>query len=96
MQDNAIRYHSIPRNAFLLQSAVVSHLLCAEVGVAAGAVPVPWDWFGVEGRDHAEVFTHSVKDEASDPQMVSHVDAFAGPDLELPLKPNRDVSNMNN
>lgn len=72
--------------SLLLQSTILSHLVCAEVGVAACAVPVPWDRFGVKGRDHAEILTDSVEDEASDPQMVPHGYAFTRPNLELPLK----------
>lgn len=30
------------------QSALFPHLLGAEVCMAAGTVPVPWDWFGVK------------------------------------------------
>lgn len=70
----------------ILQSAVFSHVLCAKVGVAAGTVPVPWDRFGVKRHHHTEIFTDSVEDEASNPQMVPHVDTFTWPDLELPLK----------
>lgn len=84
------------QNAGLLQSVILSHLLCAEVGVAAGTVPVPWDGFGVKGRDHTEILTNSVKDEASDPQMVAHVDPFTRSHLELPLEHNNQTMMSSN
>ena len=54
--------------------------------MAAGAVPVPRDGLGVEGDDDAEVLGHTVEDEAGDPQMVAHVDAFRRTHLVFPLK----------
>lgn len=71
----------------LLQSAILSHLLGAEVCVAPGAVPVPGNRFGVKGRNQTEILTHAVQNEPGHPQVIPHVDAFAGPHLELPLGP---------
>lgn len=72
-------------NSSLLKPVILSHLLCAEVGMAASSIPVPWDRLGVKGHHNTEIFTDSVKDEASNPQVVPHVDTFARPNLELPL-----------
>lgn len=77
-------------NSSLLKPAILSHLLCAEVGMAASSIPVPWDRLGVKGHHNTKIFTDSVKDEASNPQVVSHVDTFARPNLELPLKHNKE------
>lgn len=73
------------RDMCLLEPAFFPHLLGAEVGVTPGAIPVPRDGFGVERGDHAKVFTHSVQDETSHPQVISHLDALAWPHLEFPL-----------
>lgn len=43
-----------------LESSFLPHVLGAEVGVAPGSVPVSRDGLGVEGRDQAEVFAHSM------------------------------------
>lgn len=72
-------YHS-------LQSTIFPHLFCAEVCVAASTVPVPRDGLRVEGGHDAKVFTYTVQDKAGCPQMVAHVDAFTGTNLELPLE----------
>ncbi len=52
----------------------------------ACAVPVSGHRLRVERRDDAEVLGDAVQDEASHPQVISHLDALARPDLELPLK----------
>lgn len=70
----------------LLKSSLLPHLHGADVGVAAGAVPAALHGFGIQRRHNAKVFTDAVQQEARDPQMVAHLDAFAGTDLELPLK----------
>lgn len=71
----------------LLHSAILSHLFGAKVCVAPGAVPVPGNRFGVKGRNQTEILTHAVQNEPGHPQVIPHVDAFAGPHLELPLGP---------
>jgi hypothetical protein len=72
----------------LLQTALGPHVIGAEVGVAARAVPVPGDGFGVEGHDHAKVLADAMQDEAGRPQVVAHVDALCRTHLELPLQGN--------
>ena len=74
----------------LLQTALVPHLIGTEVGVAASAVPVPGDGFGVEGHDHAKVLADAVQDEAGHPEVVAHVDALRRTHLELPLRRNHN------
>ena len=76
----------------LRQTALAPHLVGAEVGVAAGAVPVASDGLGVEGHDDAKVLADAVQDEARHPQVVAHVDALCGTHLELPLRRNRGDS----
>lgn len=79
-----------------LQSSVLPHLLGADVGVAAGAVPVALHGFGIQGGHHPKVLTHAVQQEAGHPQVVAHLDAFAGADLELPLKKQQQRGTGNN
>ena len=53
--------------------------------MAASTVPVSRDWLGVKRGDDAKIFTDAVQEEACHPEMITHVDAFTRPDLELPL-----------
>lgn len=76
---------------FSLQSTVFSHLFRAEVCVAAGPVPVSGDWLGVEWGNNAKIFTDPVQQEARHPQVITHVNPFARPDLELPLEDNKQL-----
>lgn len=69
----------------VLQTVLLSHGLGAEVGVAAGTIPVPGNGLGIKGRDHSEVFTHSMQDETGHPEMISHFNSFTGSYLEFPL-----------
>lgn len=66
-------------------AALDTHLLGGEVGVQTGTVPVAGDGLGVPRDLGAEVLGDAGKEEASDPELVTHVDADAGADLELPL-----------
>lgn len=56
--------------------------------MAAGPVPVSRDGLGVERGHNAKIFTDPVQKEARHPQVVTHVYAFARPNLELPLEGN--------
>lgn len=69
----------------LLQASLFSHRLRAEVGVCSGAVPVSGHWLRVECDDDAEVLGDAVQQEPRHPQMVTHGDALARPNLELSL-----------
>jgi len=68
-----------------LDTAFGTHGSSAVVCVAAGAVPVTRDGLGVERDDDAKVFRDSVEEVTGHPEMITHVDALAGTDLELPL-----------
>lgn len=41
------------------------------VGVGSGSVPVPANWFRVEGDANAELLSDSVQEEPGNPQVVS-------------------------
>lgn len=77
-------YWPISKN--LLETSVFPHALGAEVGVTASTVPVPRDGFGIEGHNDTKVFAHPVEDEACNPEVISHLNAFAWSHLELPLQ----------
>lgn len=69
-----------------LEAPVPPHLLGAVVGVAAGPVPVARHRFGVQSGHHPEVLADAVQDEASHPEVIAHLDAFARPHLKFPLE----------
>lgn len=69
-----------------LQTILLTHGLGAEVGVAARTIPVPRNGLRIKGCYHSKVFTYTVQDEAGHPEMISHVDSFAGSYLEFPLE----------
>lgn len=70
----------------LLETSFFPHALGAEVGVAAGTIPVPRDGFGIEGHHDPKVLAHPVQDEARDPEVIPHLNPFAWSHLELPLQ----------
>ena len=74
---------------YSLDASLLAHAQGGEVGVSAGTVPVSGHGFGVEGDDDTEVLSHTVQDEAGDPQVVSHADPLTGSNLELPLRTRR-------
>lgn len=69
----------------VLHAALLAHLDGREVGVQAGAVPVAGDGLGVERDLGAELLGDAVEEEAGEPEVVAHLNALAGADLELPL-----------
>lgn len=69
-----------------LEAPIPPHLLGAVVGVAAGPVPVARHRFGVQSGHHPEVLADAVQDEASHPEVIAHLDAFARPHLKFPLE----------
>lgn len=79
----------------LLQTPFLTHLLRAEVGVAASSIPVPWNGLGVERGHNAKVLTNPVQEEAGDPQMVSHLNPLTRANLKFPLKNNKTTSATN-
>src|SRR6185436_2497488 len=62
-----------------------AHRLGAEVGVAAGAVPVAADGLGRKRSAGAEVLADAVEQPAGHPQVVGDSRAADRADLELPL-----------
>lgn len=54
-----------------LHAAIFPHLRCGDVGMQASAVPVPFDWLGLDGDLGSEFFSHAVKEIASYPKMIS-------------------------
>lgn len=69
----------------VFETPVPPHLLGAVVGVAAGPVPVARHRFGVQRGHHPEVLADAVQDEASHPEVIAHLDAFARTHLKFPL-----------
>ena len=55
-----------------LETTIKTHILGRDVGMETGAVPVTWDWLGVEGDDDAEFFCNTVKQEAGHPEFVTN------------------------
>jgi hypothetical protein len=69
----------------VLHATLLAHLLGGEVAVQTGTVPVTGDGLGVDGDLGAKVLGDAVEEEAGGPEVVTHLDALAGADLELPL-----------
>jgi hypothetical protein len=75
-------YRSLNR----LYAALLAHLFRRVIGVATSTVPVSRKRLGMKGDLDIKLLSDADKKEASHPEMVSHLDAFAGTDLELPLR----------
>ena len=69
----------------VLHATLETHLLGGEVAVEASTVPVSLDGLGVPGNARTEVLSDAGEEEASDPEVVTHLNALARTDLELPL-----------
>lgn len=69
----------------LTDSPLLAHLLCGEVGVAAGTVPITLNGLGINAAHDAEVLAHTLHDVTSHPELVACIDAHARTDLVLPL-----------
>jgi hypothetical protein len=80
------RVMTVPVHGHSLQTILLPHSLGAEVGMAACTIPVPRNGFRIKGCYHSKVFTYTMQDEASHPEMISHADAFTGAYLEFPLE----------
>ena len=70
---------------YLHNSIFFSHLLSAVVTMSSSTIPVSLHWLRIQWANHAKVFTDTVKNETSNPQMVTHLNAFTRPNLEFPL-----------
>ena len=62
-----------------------SYLLGAEVAVTAWCISVALDGFNIQGGNNPKVFTDTVQNVASHPQMIPHFNPLTWADLELPL-----------
>merc|ERR1719359_1752053 len=69
----------------LCVSALVAHCLGGVVSMAAGAIPVAWNRFRIEGHVDTLLLTHADHQVAGHPHIVAALDAFAWADLVLPL-----------
>jgi hypothetical protein len=69
----------------VLHTTLFTHLLGREVGVQARAVPITSDGLGVEGNLDTKVLSNTVEEVTSHPEVVTHLNALARTDLELPL-----------
>lgn len=69
----------------VLHATLGTHVLGGEVGVQARAVPWARDGLGVQGDLDAELLSDAGKEETGHPELVTHADADARADLELPL-----------
>jgi len=61
------------------------HSFRTVVGVAASAVPVTLEGFGVEGNLDAPLLSNSDEEITGHPEVVTHGDTLTRADLELPL-----------
>ena len=81
-----------------LDASGFPHLLCRVVRVAAGTVPVARKRLGVERHLDAPLLSNADKEVAGHPEVVTHGNALAGADLELPLGGHNlgvDTANVN-
>jgi hypothetical protein len=62
-----------------------THLLGGEVRVETSAIPVALHGLGMYGYLGTEVFGDAVEDKPGNPELITHLDALAGSDLEFPL-----------
>ena len=85
----------------LNDSIVLPHLLGREFGVSPCTLPLPsltlkvrkhsetissnLHWLRVQGDQQTKVLSHSVQEEPRHPEVVTHLNTFTGPHLELPL-----------
>lgn len=69
----------------VFDTTFLSHQFGGVVGVATSSVPVTLERLGVEGDLDTPLFADAEEKEASHGQMVTHLDALARADLELPL-----------
>ena len=69
----------------LLHTTWVSHGKGGDVGMTTSTIPVTLQWLWMEGDLDTELFGDSFQQVSGHPQLVSHLDALARTDLELPL-----------
>jgi len=69
-----------------LDASGFPHLLCRVVRVAASTIPIARERLGVERHLDTPLLSNADKEVTSHPEMVTHGDALAGANLELPLR----------
>lgn len=69
----------------VLHAALNTHLLAGEVAVQTGTVPVTGDGLGLDRDLGAKLLGNAGEEETSEPELVTHLNAVARTDLELPL-----------
>ena len=69
-----------------LDTTFVTHSLRREVCVTASTIPLTWHSLRVHRNAHTPIFSNAVQEETSHRQMVTHLNAFAWTNLELPLR----------
>lgn len=75
----------LDRRLDMLHTTLLPHLDRREVTVQTGTVPVARDGLRIEGHLDGELLSYAVQQETGEPELVAHLDAGAGTDLELPL-----------
>jgi hypothetical protein len=56
----------------VLHTSLLAHLFAGEVAVKTSSVPITWNWLGVERNLGTEFFRNAVKEETSQPKMITH------------------------
>lgn len=69
----------------VLHATLLAHLLGGEVGVQTGTVPVTGHGLGCHRDAGTKDLGDAVEQETGHPELVTHLDALARTDLELPL-----------
>lgn len=69
----------------VLHTTLLAHLFGGEVGVETGTVPVTGHGLGCHGNAGTKDLSHTVQQETGNPELVTHINALARTDLELPL-----------
>lgn len=69
----------------VLHATLIAHLLGGEVAVQTGTVPVTGHGLGRHRDTGAKDLSSAVEEETRDPELVTHGNALARTDLELPL-----------
>ncbi|KAF1760484.1 hypothetical protein GCK72_008733 [Caenorhabditis remanei] len=64
-----------------------AHFRRGEVCVTSGAIPITHCdfWLGIERDTNSEHLSDTVENVSGDPELISHIDSFAGSNLVFPL-----------
>jgi len=75
----------LDRSLDVLHATWDTHLLGGEVAVKTSSVPVTRDGLGVERDLGTELLSNAGEEESGNPEVITHLNAKARTDLELPL-----------